>query len=143
MTQEEISQGKILIRRFTNLHLNPLKNRKKWIFRQNEEDDETALLFYYSEVSPKLSFNELMEFLMKLESFEIDGFHYRTIVGSGKYCCIAQVQGKAIVNKWESSHIALEESSSYSWQPNAKLEAIFITILKFIKWFNDQYIPKI
>jgi hypothetical protein len=141
MKQEEITEGKILMKRFTHDHFNPGEHSSDWLFNLEKEDAVKAILFYYTEVAPNLSFKEVMEFLVKLESFEHNGYHYRTVVGFGNYCGIMQAIEKAVLDKWESSHVVHEKRSSYTWTPDTKLEAIFIAIVKFIKWFNETYKP--
>jgi hypothetical protein len=142
MKQEEITEGKILMRRFTHDHFNPGEHSSDWLFNLEKEDAGKALFFYYTEVAPNLSYKDVMEFLVKLEAFEYDELYFSTTVGHGPRCHIyARRNGvEKAVAYFMSSHRDLTCIHNV-WHPDTKLEAIFITIVKFIKWFNETYNP--
>lgn len=137
MTQQEITEGKILIAKF--LHSNGLKAKAEWLFDfENPADEEKMLMFYFTEVSPRISFNELMEFLVAIDSFTHNDFAYETIVGPGNYCGIIQYKDAKRTLTLEGTTIDFDTTPFTVTTPDNKLESIFIAIVKFVKWFNNR-----
>ena len=142
MKQEEITEGKILMKRCTHDHFNPGEHSSDWLFNLEKEDAGKALFFYYTEVAPNLSFKEVMEFLVKLETFDFDEMYFTTTISTGPRCQIhARRNGVNLtVAHFTGSHMDIKCLHN-TWHPDTKLEAIFIAIVKFIKWFNETYKP--
>ena len=87
------------------------------------------------------SWDWLMPVVEKIEKLKHDGFGYKVIIDDN-YCCIWQIKGRVGGTiKWESSKPYTKDlgngrSESGTLRPETKIEAVFITVVKFLKWYN-------
>ena len=85
------------------------------------------------------SWNWIMPVLEKIESLTDDGYKYDVVIGFKTYCGITRSKNMMRdAERWESSHTVNEPGKIYTWKPTTKIQAIWIAVVKFLKWRDEQ-----
>ena len=81
------------------------------------------------------SWDWLMPVVEKIESLS-----FNVVIGFNTYCGI--IKSQKLINdktpRFESVEVVRESNIIYTKSSDKKIEGVFICILKFIKWYNEQ-----
>lgn len=87
----------------------------------------------------KLKYDSSYEWIMPvIEKIEKLGF--KVLIGFDTYCGI--IKNQKLIDestlKFESTELVSEPSKSYTKSADTKIHGVYLAVIKFVKWYNDQ-----
>ncbi len=114
-----------------------LKQKKFGSFASEDYyDDKEPYSDYRWSLNYDKDWNLLMPIVEKIEKLGHD-----CVMGFNNYCGFRHKNlknDKGNTLTFESTHVVIEPNKIYTWQASSKIEGIYIAVIKFIKWYNEN-----
>jgi hypothetical protein len=110
------------------------------------EDDKDRHQFNIDQLKYHSSWDWLLPVIEKIEQTKIDDHSIGVVIGFENYCGIIVHNHKPLL-KFESSKPYSKEMITEggkvnyemgTWRPSTKIECVWLTIVEFIKYYNDD-----